>query len=96
MVQDVGDAESQLSAGHAASAGNAGAPIFVGRPRVEDDQLITALDARMQVVGVNLGDVMHHLNPLAKVLAGTLTPHSVGKLRNAQRLTPPVSVETSV
>ena len=81
ILQDVGDAERQFPAGHTASAGNAGAPIFVGRARVEDDQFVTTLDPRMKIVGVNLGDVMHHLDPLAKVLARNIDAPLGGQVK---------------
>src|SRR4029453_9857097 len=55
---DVGDAQGQLAAGHAAAAGDAEAPELLGRAGIEDDELLAALDAHGQILRLDLGDMV--------------------------------------
>ena len=71
---DVGDAQRQLAPGHAAAAGDAEAPELLGRARIEDDELLALLDARREVLALDLGHVVDHLDLLAEVLARNVHP----------------------
>ena len=70
VAGDVGDAQSQLAAGYAAAAGDAEATELLGRTRIENDELLAALDALRKILGLALGNVVDDLHLLAEVLAG--------------------------
>ena len=69
---DVGDAQGQLAAGNAAAAGDAEATELLGRARIENDELLAAPDARREILGFDLGNVVDDLHLLAEVLAGNV------------------------
>jgi hypothetical protein len=71
---DVGDAQRQLAPGHAAAAGDTEAPELFGGTRIEDDELLALLDARREILALDLRDVVNHLDLLAEVLAGDVHP----------------------
>src|SRR5262249_14888874 len=52
-----------------APAGDAEATELLGRTRVENDELLAALEPRGQILRLHLGDVVHNLHLLAEVLA---------------------------
>src|SRR5206468_100830 len=69
VLGDVGDPQRQLASGHATAAGDAEAAELLGRARVENDQLLALLDARRQLLRLDLGDVVDHLDLLPEILA---------------------------
>src|SRR2546425_11482202 len=50
----LGDADDQLAARDAPGAGDTTARVLLGRPRVDDDQVVTALDPLLELVGREL------------------------------------------
>ena len=74
VLGDVGDAQRQLAPGHAAAAGDTEAPELFGGARIEDDELLALLDARREILALDLRDVVNHLDLLAEVLARDVHP----------------------
>src|SRR4029450_12808688 len=66
---DVRDAPRQLAAGYAAAARDAKPPELFRRARIEDDELLAVLDARREILALDLGHVVDHFDLLAEVLA---------------------------
>ena len=66
---DVGDAESELAARHAAAGGDAEAPELLGGAAVEDDELLALLHPLGEILRLDLGNVVHRLDLLTEILA---------------------------
>src|SRR6202008_1363410 len=70
IAGEVGDAQGQLAARHAAPAGDAEAAELLGGAAVEDQELLARAQALGQLAGLDLRDVGGDLDLLAEVLAG--------------------------
>ena len=70
LAEDVADVQRKLAVRGAAAAGDAVAPVLLGRARVENDHLVAAVHPALELYGVDLRDVVLDLHLLAEVLAG--------------------------
>src|SRR6185295_9219281 len=56
VVHEVPDAQAELGAGHRATTGDAGALVLFGRAGIEDQELVAAMLASVELVWLDLRD----------------------------------------
>ena len=77
-MRDIGDAQGQFATRDTATAGDTETLVFLRGAGVENDQLVAAGDAGLQVGGLDPGYVWTTSIFSPQSLLGTFVPHAVG------------------